>query len=55
MQIGSVKLLECDWQKAAALRLQGLTIRQIADRFGVGKATIKHGLTRRKMRSAASQ
>jgi transposase len=51
MRAGSVaKLIECDWERASHLRLQGLTVRQIADRFGVAFKTIKTGLARRRRR-----
>jgi lambda repressor-like predicted transcriptional regulator len=51
MRAGSVvKLMECDWERASHLRLQGLTVRQIADRFGVAFKTLKTGLARRRRR-----
>jgi transposase len=47
MRVGSVDLIECDWQKASNLRLQGLTVKQIAGRFGVSVSAIKRGLAKR--------
>jgi lambda repressor-like predicted transcriptional regulator len=51
MRAGSVvKLIESDWERASHLRLKGLTVAQIAGRFGVAAKTIKTGLARRRRR-----
>lgn len=48
MRASSVTLDESDWTKAARLFSEGLTLKQLAERFGVGRSTIRHGLTKRK-------
>ena len=44
MRVGSVDLIECDQEKVCRLRLQGLSFKPIADRFGVSISAIKKGL-----------
>jgi hypothetical protein len=48
MRANSVTLHESDWTKAARLFSEGLTFTQIAERFGVTRNAIRHGLASRK-------
>jgi hypothetical protein len=51
---GGMTLDEADWTKAARLFAEGLSLRQLGERFGVSSTTIGHGLAKRRKTCAAS-